>query len=644
MFRYKIFYFFFGLLLFFSCSERKIIDSPLCQLRVEVRAVHGVPFLEVYTKEGICVVSVRLGMNTSEGDFYEKVKIESQPRVDSMYVSYEIPVGKQKSVSLFQNEAIFSLVNSEGYRLQVEVRVNECGVAFRYRMPGKRNIEVMKDWTAFTFSENSEGYFLPMLNSRQVDGALMPGYEASYEMGVPLTQESKEHCGWCYPALVKTDCGSEKNYWVLISETGVRKNYCGTHLAEGDSVGCLRIAYPEKIVKGIQEADYPVFNNATPWHVLVVSMGLKDIVENTWMTDVVVEEFEPTVKYIPGRATWSWLTKDDDVTSLEEQKRFIDLAESLNFEYCLVDAGWDVSLGKKKIEELARYAKTKNIGLWLWYNGDMESEKEGKLPNSYLKIRESRLEEMAWLQEIGVKGMKINFSGRENQNALSFYEELLRDANDFGLAVNLHGTILPRGWERMFPNLMTAEALQGMEQSMRSQELENMRSKHIAVLVFTRNTVAPADFTPIVLSEELGLSNGKRVMRSTTLAFELALPILLHSGIQHYGMIPEDLQRYPSFIFKYLSEVPASWDEIRLLAGFPGEYVVLARRLGTRWFLAGINAQKEPLELDVDLSFMGKKSLNKITSTSKNELMYEVVDGRRSVHLRIEENDGVIFY
>lgn len=635
---------FFSLLICFTgCTARKVVGSPEERLEAEVRVRRGIPFLDIYGADRQRVVSVRLGMNTSEGSFEKRIKIEAQPQVEALRSVYHLSAGKRSEVDAARNNAVFSLVNADGYRLQVEVGISETGVAFRYRMPGKRNIRVLDDYTAFTFPKEAKGYFLPISEHRRADGSIVPRYEAAYEIGVPITHTSAGHAGWCYPALVQSSAGKQ-TYWTLLTETAVRGNYCGTHLAEGDSIGNLRIAYPESVKNGRKTVDYPVFNNATPWRVLVVSPRLSDVVENTWATDLATEEFKPTRAYRPGRAAWSWLRYGDEATTYEEQKHFIDLADTLGFEYCLVDACWDVRIGRERMADLAAYAREWGVGLWLWYNCSVDKKGQAKTPKGCLRTHEDRLKEMGWLKSIGVAGIKVNFFGHDQQEALRFYEDLVEDANSFGLAVNLHGAALPRGWERMYPNVLTAEAVMGMERAMVDRQVEDERARHIAMLVFTRNAVAPVDFTPVVLGEQLGMDGGRPVMRSTTAAFELALPVVLHSGVQHYGLVPADLEAFPSFVFDYLTDVPASWDETRLIDGRPGEYAVLARRSGSRWFVAAINGRKQPLRLTLDLSFAGQTHFRQISSRGKNGVDCRPVDASRLLTVEVGVSDGVIFY
>lgn len=185
-----------GLLIFLSgCMARKVVDSPEKQLQAEVRVSRGIPFLDVLGENGKRVVSVRLGLKTSEGEFDRRIKVEAQPDVELSKSGYRLVAGKSSSVSVCRHSAVFSLVNADGYRLQVEVHIDETGVAFRYRMPGKRSVQVLDDLTAFTFPEDARGYFQPISEVRRSNGDLIPSYESRYEIGVPITQTSTEHAG-----------------------------------------------------------------------------------------------------------------------------------------------------------------------------------------------------------------------------------------------------------------------------------------------------------------------------------------------------------------------------------------------------------------------------------------------------------------
>jgi Glycoside hydrolase 97. len=242
---------------------------------------------------------------------------------------------------------------------------------------------------------------------------------------------------------------------------------------------------------------------ATPWR-MIVGDKLNKIVESTMATDLVKPKYEAKYDYKPGKASWSWLVLKDNNTTYEVQRQFIDMAAQLKFEYCLIDALWDTKIGREKMKELADYAKTKSVSLILWYNSNGKWNDADQTPKDKMAERNSRREEMKWMQSIGVKGIKVDFFGGDKQATMKLYEDILTDANDFDITVNFHGTTLPRGWERMYPNFVTAEAVKGMEFCTFGQEAESLRPQHACVLPFVRNTVAPMDFTPLILNPTLG--------------------------------------------------------------------------------------------------------------------------------------------
>jgi len=214
---------------------------------------------------------------------------------------------------------------------------------------------------------------------------------------------------------------------------------------------------------------------------------------------------------------------------------------------------------------------------------------------------------MKWMQSIGIKGIKVDFFGGDKQFYMQYYEDILRDANDFGLTVNFHGTTLPRGWERIYPNFVTDESVKGMEFITFGQPDADKQPQHCATLPFLRNVVGPMDFTPMILNEHLGSNRKGGPTRRTTMAFELALPVVFFSGVEHFGLVPENLNQMPLEVFNYLKEVPSVWDETRFLAGYPGKECVVARRSGKTWYIAGINGENVEKTLSFDTKSFLKK-------------------------------------
>jgi hypothetical protein len=171
----------------------------------------------------------------------------------------------------------------------------------------------------------------------------------------------------------------------------------------------------------------------------------------------------------------------------------------------------------------------------------------------------------------------------------------------FGFLVNFHGATLPRGWTRTYPHLMTMEAVRGLEFVTFDQKNAEDEPTHAAMLPFTRNVFEPMDFTPVVLDRI------RNIERRTTSAFELALSVLFTSGIQHYSEIPGGMAKAPLYVREFLRQVPDIWDDVEFLDGYPGRYVVLARRSGNRWYVAGINGERKPRPIDIDLDALGAR-------------------------------------
>jgi hypothetical protein len=212
---------------------------------------------------------------------------------------------------------------------------------------------------------------------------------------------------------------------------------------------------------------------------------------------------------------------------------------------------------------------------------------------------EGRIKEFDRLQAMGVAGLKIDFFGGDGQSQIAYYLDILEDAEPFGFLINFHGATLPRGWQRTYPHLMTMEAVRGMEYVTFEQRGADQEPSHAAMLPFTRNIFDPMDFTPMVLDRV------PRIRRRTTSAFELATAVLFTSGIQHYAEIPEGLAKAPDYVREFIRGIPSVWDDIRFLDGYPGKYVVLARRAGHLWYVAGINGESVEKSIALDLSSLG---------------------------------------
>jgi hypothetical protein len=265
----------------------------------------------------------------------------------------------------------------------------------------------------------------------------------------------------------------------------------------------------------------------------------------------------------------------------------------MGWEYSLIDAGWP-RLGKDVIRELAAYGREKSVGLILWYHSGGHPRMLG---DDLMRDRDRRREEFSFLQDAGISGIKADFFLSDKQLCIKQYIDILEDAADFELMVNYHGCTLPRGWQRTWPNLMTMEAVKGAEFYKAHDHYTKNAPGQNTVWPFTRNVMGPMDYTP-------GGFSDNTYPHLTSYAHELALPVIYESGWIHYIDAVESYLDLPEAARGFLRDVPADWDDIKYISGYPGKYVILARRKGNEWYVAGINGSNEERKIEIELGFL----------------------------------------
>ena len=295
-----------------------------------------------------------------------------------------------------------------------------------------------------------------------------------------------------------------------------------------------------------------------------------------------------------------------------DQRAFIDLAATMGYEYVLIDALWENNLGRAKLAELVAYAQSQNVDVLLWYNSNGAWNDAPQDPRNRMDSAPARRNEMAWLQSIGVKGLKVDFFGGDKQTTLKLYEDILTDGNTYGLHLNFHGATLPRGWERMYPNHMTSEAVTASENLIFSQGFADTEAWRSTIIPFVRNPVAAMDYGPLVLNPHFHRVTGQGNVRRTTDAFQLATTITFQSPVQHFGLTPDNLDEQPAFVINFLKAVPTVWDETRYLAGQPGRDFAVARRTGNDWYVAATNGENTPKTLTLSAPFLAGRTLTLI--------------------------------
>jgi hypothetical protein len=496
--------------------------------------------------------------------------------------------------------------------------VSNDGVAFRYVFPetSTRVHRLTTESTSYRFSSQTRAWLQPIAAAKTGWGETNPSYEELYEKDVAVGTPSPTGAGWVYPALFRTG-----DTWMLISESALARNYAGTRLRSTWRSPEYTIGFPDPLegIHGGPVNPQSTLPWQTPWRVIVIG-SLATIVESTLGTDVAdkPQSIGKPSAHGPGKESWSWPLLGDDKTDYETSKRFIDYAAEMGWKYTLIDALWDKQIGYERVKELIDYARTKNVAILLWYNSAGDWNSAPQTPRNRLLTREGRKREFDRLRDMGVAGLKVDFFAGDGQSTIAYYHDILQDAAPYGFVMNFHGATLPRGWHRTYPNLMTMEAVRGLEFVTFEQRNAEDEPTHAAMLPFARNVFEPMDFTPVVLDRI------NRIERRTTSAFELALSVLFTSGIQHYAEIPEGMAKAPPYVREFLKQVPSVWDDVRFLSGTPGKDVVIARQSAGRWYIAGINGEREPKALKLSLArlpFKGNATL--ITDGEGGNLSFE---------------------
>jgi hypothetical protein len=321
----------------------------------------------------------------------------------------------------------------------------------------------------------------------------------------------------------------------------------------------------------------------------------------------------------------------------------------MGYEFCLVDNWWDERIGRERIAELSRYAQQKGVSLMLWYNSNGAWNDAPQTPRNIMHNSIARDREMAWLQSIGVRGIKVDFFAGDKQETMKLYEDILFDANRYGIQCIFHGCTIPRGWEKMYPNYIASEAVLASENVFFSENAAIQEPFELTLHPFCRNAVGTMDWGGVIMNKYLSPDNKSRHSRKTTDAFEIATAFTNQTAIQCIAIQPNNLQDVPQHELDFLKTIPTTWDETRYIDGYPGRYVVLARRHADRWYIAALNAQKEPLPLTLNVSDFNVTNIL-VDSADKKGLVIGTVqrplktDKQGRIKVTIQPNGGAILF
>lgn len=618
------------------CISARTVNSPDGKLVVTTDVDGtGRPVYSVIYDGKIMLEKSPLGFKSNLGDFSSGMSLRDKHSRDT--VNREITQDRIKK-SRFRynaNRLTENYVTPDGKKMAIEWSVSDNDVAFRYLVPVQgdtRSMIITEEATGFRLPDKATAFVTPQSDAMIGWKRTKPSYEENYIVDAPVSTRSQYGHGFTFPALFRIgDDG-----WALVSETWVDGRFCGSRLSDNEN-GVYTVAYPmpEENNGNGNASPAIALPGKTPWRTITVGENLAPIVETVIPWAVVEPRYETESPARPGRGTWSWLLWQDNSINAKDQKAFIDLAAEMGYENVLIDNWWDRNIGRDGIKELVGYASSKGVDLILWYSSSGYWNDIEQSPTNLMDRPVERKKEFKWLKELGISKVKVDFFGGDKQETMRLYEDILSDAADYGIDVIFHGCTLPRGWERLYPNYVGSEAVLASENLVFSQDFCDAAPFNATLHPFIRNAVGCMEYGGTVLNKRLNRGNDGGNYRRTGDAFELATAILFQNPVQNFALAPNNLTDAPADAIEFMKKVPTTWDDVHFIDGYPGRYAVIARRHGDSWYVAGVNAGKEPLKLKLDLSSI----------VDKNDVMtlYADKEGRqlKAETLEIKKADAV---
>ena len=629
-------------------AAEKRFASPDGKLVVTVSDEGGQPVYQVSLGETVFLQPSKLGLNTNIGDLTSGLTMKDC-QVRTVNDTYSLKTTKQSQITYEATEAVCQFVQNDRQVLDVIFRVSNRDVAFRYKLyprrarGGETLVAVITDEASgFVLPEGTTTFLCPQSKPMGGFARTSPSYETSYTLDDQMGKNGWGE-GYSFPCLFKN---GEKG-WLLISETGTDGSYVGCRLLNEGGAN-YKIGFPQAgEMNGHGSTSAAVsLPYETPWRTITLGATLANIVESTVANDLVQPKFQASKDYTYGKGSWSWIIGMDSSCNFDEQKRYIDFSAAMGWRSVLVDALWDKQIGYEKMEELSRYAQSKGVGLFLWYNSNGAWNDAPQSPKDKMDKSPARRKEMAWMKKAGILGIKVDFFGGDKQPMMQLYEDILTDANEFGLQCIFHGCTLPRGWERMYPNYVASEAVLASENLHFGQGACDAEATNACTHTFIRNVVGSMDFGGSTLNKHYNADNQHGTTRRTSDVFALATAVLFQSSVQHFAMAPNNLTDAPAWAVQFMKDVPTTWDEVKFIDGYPGKYAIIARRAGQKWYVAGISAQKEPVKIKLDLSpfFAKGTTVTAYTDdTALNGSCKPLKLGKKPVDVVIPENGAVLF-
>lgn len=625
-----------GLFILFSLTalpQKVAVVSPNNKVSVALFNVQnsdaGEWYLQVNYRNGdkntVAIPRILLGLSRSDQDFSTGLKYLKAGKSVLINEQYSALVGKRTNRSNSANETVVFFENQTKAKLNLIIRAYNEGVAFSYEFPEKEG--------TFTVKDEYTAYDIPSTAKRWLE-KWNPANEGLY---TAMTDDNTQQ-GWCYPALFNLP---ENEVWYLLHEADVNRTYCGSKLSNSANKSLYKITFPDprdgnKLGESTPTISLPW---KSPWRIIILG-SLSDIVESTLTDDVSQPSVIKNTDWIkPGLVSWNYWSSNHGTKDFKIVCDFADLAASMGWPYTLLDWEWDAMSNGGNLEDALKYIHSKGVKPLMWYNSGGPHTGVTSTPRDRMLTHENRVEEFTKIKKLGVVGVKIDFFESEKQDMIKYYLDILDDAAAFEMMVYFHGCLVPRGWARTYPNLMTYEGVRGAEWYNNGPDLTTTAPEHNTTLPFTRNVIGSMDYTPVTFTN----SQNPHI---TSYGHELALSVVFESGLQHLADRPSgylELQDAPK---SFLKDVPNSWDDTKLLEGYPGRNIIIARRKGDLWYIGGLSGERFERTKTLKFEFLPEGTKYKMTLISDGvhdkefATQYLVVDKASSVNVKVLRRGG----
>lgn len=625
-------------------GETYSLFSPDSATVVKISCIDGIPGYSLEHNGKIYIEYSPIGIKTDLGDFSKGLIVKNISEAGKVEGSYSMKNTKKRDISFQGNEYTVTFGNDTTDLFEMQWHLQKNDAAFRYLVipHGETRVcRVLEETTEFVMPEGTTTFLAPQMRAMGGWMRTAPSYETRHKADAQMDEGLDVKDGFVFPALFKV----ADNGWLQLSETGVGSNYSASHLKYNGNRAYQYVFPDEKEFNGNGTSQPGLaLTDYTPWRTFTFGEDLAPLAETTIQFDLVEPLYEASQDYKYGKGTWSWIIYDDWATIYPYQKDYVDFSNELGYQTVLVDGRWDTQIGRDSIAILAKEAAAKDVGLFLWYNSNGYWNDAPQTPRGIMDNSIKRRKEMQWMKDNGIKGIKVDFFGSDKQQAMKLYEDILFDANDYGLMVIFHGATLPRGWEKMYPNFVASEAVRASENLRFSQEECDMEAYSATFHPVSRNAVASMDFGGSTLNryynhkDEPGSSE-----RKTSEVFALATAVMFQSPVQHFALSRAGNANAPAWAVEFMKAVPTTWDDIRWIKGYPGKHAALARKTGDTWYVAGINANDDDFKFEIPAEILANANEITVYSDSSDLKGSEMKYNSSNIpEIKVPKNGGYV--